>query len=341
MTRRIATWGVLLAGLVVVSLLCPAAGDAQEKVVTLRYSAYHPSASANSKLCDAWCKEVEKRTNGRVKPTYYPGGVLTPPAQTFDSVIKGIADVGFSMASFSKGRFPLNEVLDLPLGYESATQATRLANVFYKKFKAKEFDDVKVMYMGASPLQRFFTKSKPINKVDDIKGLKIRGTGNSSKVIQLLGGAPVGMPITDVYDSLSRGVIEGVITGYEPMKEYRLAEVTGYATEFRDTFVVAGYTVMNKQKWQSIPPEDQKIIEAINEEWIERQAKVWEVEDQAGKDFLVQRGGKIIKLSPEENARWTKAVSPMLDEYVASMKAKGLPGEEALKFCMEELKRIR
>jgi TRAP-type C4-dicarboxylate transport system substrate-binding protein len=314
---------------------------AQQKVVTLRYSAYHPAASANSALCDQWCKEVEKRTSGRVKPTYFPGGILTPPAQTFDSVIKGIADIGFSMASFTKGRFPLTEVADLPLGYESATQATRLVNSFYRKFKPKEFDDVKVLYMGASPLQRFFTKNKPVNKVDDVKGLKIRGTGNSSRIIQLLGGAPVGLPITEVYDSLSRGVIEGVITSYEPMKDYKLAEVIGYATEFQGTATVAGYTVMNKQKWESISLEDQKTIEAINDEWIEKQAKIWEVGDQTGKDLLLQRKGKIIKLSKEEDARWTKTLNPMLEEYVTTMKAKGLPGDEAVKFCMEELKKLQ
>ena len=120
----------------------------------------------------------------------------------------------------------------------------------------------------------------------------------------------MGMPITEVYDSLSRGVIEGVITGYEPMKEYKLAEVVSYATEFRDTFVVGGYTVMNKQKWESISSQDQKTIEAINDEWIEKQAKLWEVQDQAGKDLLLQRKGKIIKFSAEEDARWTKAVFP-------------------------------
>jgi TRAP-type C4-dicarboxylate transport system substrate-binding protein len=335
--KKITVCGVLVLAFVLLVPLCPAS-HAQQKVVALRYSAYHPAASANSTLCDQWCMEVEKRTNGRVKPTYYPGGILTPPAQTFDSVMRGIADIGFSMASFSKGRFPLTEVVDLPVGYASATQATRLVNAFYRKFKPKEFDEVKVLYMGASPLQRFFTKNKPVNKVEDVKALKIRGTGNSSRVIQLLGGAPVGMPITDVYDSLSRGVIEGVITGYEPMKEYRLAEVTGYATEFQGTFIVAGYTVMNKQKWESISPEDQKTIEAINDEWIEKQAKLWEVQDQAGKDLLLQRKGKIIKLSAEEDARWTKAVSPMLEEYVTAMKAKGLPGDEAVKFCQDWLK---
>ena len=80
---------------------------------------------------------VEKRTNGRVKPTYYPGGILTPPAQTFDSVMRGIADIGFSMASFSKGRFPLTEVVDLPVGYASATQATRLVRRILQEIQAE------------------------------------------------------------------------------------------------------------------------------------------------------------------------------------------------------------
>jgi TRAP-type C4-dicarboxylate transport system substrate-binding protein len=333
---KILPWGVLLAGLALMIPLCLAC-YAQQKVITLRYSSFQPAASANSTLCEQWCKEVEKRTNARVKATYYPGGILTPPAQTFDSVIKGIADIGFSMASFTKGRFPLTEVLDLPLGYKSATQATRLANAFYKKFRPKEFDETKVFYMGASPLQILLTRNKPVYGIDDVKGLKIRGTGNSSRIIQLLGGAPVGLPITEVYDALSRGVIEGVITSYEPLKAFRLVDVVNYTTEFRGTSIVAGYTVINKQKWDSIAPGDQTTIEAINEEWIERQAKLWEDLDQEGKDLFLQKKRKIIKLSAEEDARWTKAMRPMLEEYVVAMKAKGLPGDEALKFCADWL----
>jgi TRAP-type transport system periplasmic protein len=311
---------------------------AQQKVISLRYSAYHAATDPNSKIIEEWCREVEKRTSGRVKVTYYPGGILTPPAQTYDSVVRGIADIGFSMCSFSKGRFPLTEVIDLPLGYMSAVQGSRLTNAFYKKFKPKEYEETKVMYLGAPPQQILLMKQKPVSTLEDIKGLKVRATGTSSRLIQLLGGAPVGMPITDVYDSLSKGIIDGTITSYEPVKSYKLSEVVRYVTEWHSTYVSADWTAMNKQKWESISPEDQKTIEAINEEFSEKQAKLWDSQNQVGKDLFLQKGGKIIKLTKEEDARWTKAVSPMLDEYVANMKAKGLPGDEALKFCLDWLK---
>ena len=154
----------------------------------------------------------------------------------------------------------------------------------------------------------------------------------------MLGGAPVGMPITDVYDGISKGVLDGVITSYEPMKAYRLAEVSRYVTEWHATYQNSTWTAMNKQKWESISPEDRKTIEAINDEWVEKQGKLWDAQNQVGKDLFLQRKGTIIKLTKEEDARWTKAVSPMLDEYVSSMKAKGLPGAEALKFCLDWMK---
>ena len=98
------------------------------------------------------------------------------------------------------------------------------------------------------------------------------------------------------------------------------------------------YVVMNKDKWQSIAPEDQKIIEQINQEWIEKEGKLWDqLEDEARKLFL-DKGKKVIQLSSEEDARWTKLLQPVLTKYVESMKAKGLPGQEALDFCIEYLK---
>ena len=126
-------------------------GYGQQKTITLRYSAHHPAGDSNSQLIEQWCKEVEKRTNGRVKVTYYPGAILTPPAQTYDSVIQGIADIGMSMCSFTKGRFPLSEVIDLPLGYTSAYQATKLAVAFYQKFRPKEFDETHGSLHGRYP----------------------------------------------------------------------------------------------------------------------------------------------------------------------------------------------
>jgi len=289
-------------------------------------------------IAEQWCREIEKRTSGRVKITIYPGATLTPPTQTYDSVVKGIADIGLSLASFTKGRFPLTEVIDLPVGYKAASQGNNLVNAFYQKFKPKEFDETKVMYMQTTPPLILFFKKNAVSKLEDLKGLKIRGTGTSVRLIQLLGGAPVGLPIGECYDALARGVVDGANLAFEPLKPYRFAEIVNYGTVYSATHVSAIYVVMNKQKWGSISPEDQKTIEAINHEWIPKQAKLWDEVDKDGKDFYLQKGGKVIQLSPEEDARWTKTLAPMLDEYVAAMKAKGLPGDEARQFCADYLK---
>jgi len=179
---------------------------------------------------------------------------------------------------------------------------------------------------------------KPIRNLEDLKGVKIRSTGTSSKVVEALGGAPVAMPMSDAYDALSRGVAQGIIGPYEPMKGWRLAEVVDNSTEYTSAYVNASYVIMNKAKWNSLPANTQKIIEQLNIETIEKMAKLWDVLDKEGKDLLVQKGGKVHVLSKEENARWAGKLSPILDEYVKNAKGKWLPGDEALKFCQDYLK---
>jgi TRAP-type C4-dicarboxylate transport system substrate-binding protein len=318
-------------------LTCPPI-YAQPKAMTLNFSNFFPPENRISVALDQWCKEVEKRTNGRVKVTLFSGGTLTPPAQTYAGVIKGVADIGFSFPSYTKGRFPLTEVVDLPLGYKSGYVGAKLANEYYKKFKPKEFDDVKVLFLTTSPPHMLFA-NKPVHNLEELKGLKIRCTGTSAPVVQALGGAPVAMPMSDAYDALSKGVVQGIIGPYEPMKGWKLAEVVSNCTEYGEAYVNANYIVMNKDKWNAIPADAQKIIEKINEEWIEKMGKLWDELDKEGKDVLLQKGGKVIVLSKEENSRWAERLRPILDDYVKDMKSKGLPGDAALKFCVDYLKK--
>jgi TRAP-type C4-dicarboxylate transport system substrate-binding protein len=305
--------------------------------VSLKLANFFPPDQKISVAMDQWCKEVEKRTNGRVKVTQFAGGTLTPPTQTYVSVTRGVADIGLSFCSYTMGRFPLFEVIDLPLGYKSGYWATKLANEFYRKFKPKEFDDVKVLFFTTSPPHMLFAK-KPVRNLQDMKGLKIRSTGTSAKVVQALGGAPVAMPMSEAYDALSKGVAQGVICPYEAMRGFRLAEVVENSAEYGSAYVNANYVVMNKDKWNAIPPADQKIIEAINDEWIEKMGKLWDELDKEGKNYFIQKGGKAVVLSKEENGRWSAKLRPILDDYVKAMKAKNLPGDEALKFCQDYLK---
>ncbi|MBI4966370.1 MAG: TRAP transporter substrate-binding protein [Desulfomonile tiedjei] len=331
--------GVVFGCLLVCLVFTMATAVAHAKTVELTYSIFFPATHGHCILATEWAKEVEKRTNGAVKINMFPGGTLTPADQCYDGVVKGISDVGMSVVSYVKGRFPLSEVIDLPLGYRGGSQATKLCNAYFAKFKPKEFDDVKIMYFhGHGP--GIVNTKKPVEKLEDLKGMKLRCTGTSAKVASALGAAPVAMPQTETYDALQKGVVEGVLSPIEVLKGWKFAEVTASTTQnFGSSYSLLFFVAMNKKKWDSLPKDAQETIEKINQEWIEKTAKLWVDLDKEGTEFAIAKGHKIIPLSKEEDARWAKLVQPVLEEYVKNTKAKGLPGDEALKFCQEWLKK--
>lgn len=320
------------------SFLLVGVGSSQVKAVELTYSTFFPAPHIQAVLAVEWAKQVEKRTNGAVKVTVFPGGTLTPATQCYDGVVKGISDIGMAVLSYTPGRFPLMEVIDMPLGYKNGTQATRLINAFYKKFQPKELSDTKVMFLMAHGPGIVNTK-KPVNKLEDLKGMKIRCTGTSSKVVTHLGATPVAMPQTEAYDALQKGVVDGVMSPIETAKGWKFAEVVKYHTmNYGSAYSLGFFVVMNKSKWDALPKDVQANIEKLNQEWIEKSAQAWDQSDKDGLEYTKSKGNQVIYLSKPEEERWVKMVYPILNEYVTAMKAKGLPGEEALKFCQDWLR---
>lgn len=323
----------MCAGVFTLCLLA-ASARAQTK---LNYSVFFPPTHKNAILAVKWAKEIEKRTGGRVQITVFPSGTLTPADKCYDGVVKGISDIGFSVFAYTRGKFPLTEVSDLPLGIKSGQVATRVINDYYKKFKPREFDEVKVMYLHGHGPGILHTK-KPVRKLEDLNGMKIRCTGMAAKIIKVLGGIPVAMPMPDTYDAINRGVVDGSMAPQESLQGWKWGEVVKYTTQnYGASYSTGMFVVMNKKKWESLPPDIQKIIERVNQEWIVKQGRVWDEIDKEGARFTLKSGNKIIPLSKQEDQKWSKAVQPVLDEYVENMKQKGLPGAEVLKFYMETI----
>jgi TRAP-type C4-dicarboxylate transport system substrate-binding protein len=336
--NRIVRFALLLAFMVCL-LMTTSQVNAQEKVVTLKFSNFWPAPHKCSIIAEQWCREVEKRTNGKVKINYYPGGTLTPPTQTYDSIVKGITDIGESLFGYTRGKFPLTEVIDLPLGYRSGIVATRMINEYYKKFKPKELDEVKILFLHAHGPGLLHTSKRPVRQMEDLKGLKVRSHGLSAKIVQALGGAPVGMPMTETYDAISKGVAEGVMCPFEGVQGFKLTDVINYSTEnFGSAYTSGVFVAMNKGKWNSLPRDVQQVMEKVSEEWIDKQGKVWDDFDKEARETILRMKKTIITLSKEEDARWARQVAPIIDEYLAKTKARNLPGDQALKFCQDYLK---
>ena len=230
-------------------LAWPLTAGAAGKPVELNYSLFFPATHGHTLLATEWAREVEKRSDNAVKITIFPGATLTPADQTYDGVVNGIADIGMSVLAYSKGRFPLTEVLDLPLGYASGLQATRLANAYYARFQPKELADVKVMYLMAHGPGILHTK-KPVEKLEDLKGMKIRCTGGSSRIVAALGATPVAMPQNEAYDALQKGVVDGLVSPIETLKGWKFAEVVKYTTRnIGSSYSLGFFVAMNRQKW--------------------------------------------------------------------------------------------
>jgi TRAP-type C4-dicarboxylate transport system substrate-binding protein len=309
--------------------------------IKLNYSIFFPAPHKNTVLATEWAQEIEKRTNGAVKITIFPGGTLTPADKCYDGVVNGLSDIGMSVLGYTRGRFPLSEVIDLPLGYKNGLAATQLINLYYQKFKPKEFDDVKVLYLHAHGPGILHTK-KPVTNLDELKGMKIACHGLSAKVVSALGATPVAMPMPERYDALQKGVAEGGVNPIESLKGWKLAEVIKSTTEnFGSAYSTGFFVVMNKDRWSALPPDIQNTIDQVSQEWILKTGNGWDEIDKEGRAFTLSKENQIVSLSQEEDARWAKLVQPILDDYVSNMKTKNLPGQEVLAYCREELKKLQ
>lgn len=331
-----------LVSLFIITMFAGSAPMAQAAEITLTYSNFFPPSHIQSKLAEAWCKEVEARTNGRVAIQYFPGQTLTKGKVCYDGVVNGISDIGLSVLAYTRGRFPIMEVVDLPLGYESGKMATFVVNEVYQQLHPKELMDTKVMYLHAHGPGLLHTKGKAVRKLEDLKGLKIRSTGTSAKLVKALGGTPVAKPMPECYQLLEKGVVDGSVYPVESNKGWKLGEVVDFSTaSFQAAYTTSFFVVMNKDRWASLPDDIKKTIEEINKEWIAKSAEAWDSSDREGAEFLSKKGVETIKLSDEEGARWSEAVKPLLADYVKKSKSNGLDGQKALNCAQDAVKKFK
>lgn len=308
--------------------------------VTLKYANFFPPTHGQSKLAEAWCKAVEEKTEGRVKIEYYPGGSLLKDKQIYDGLADGIADIGFSVAAYTAGRFPTVSAFDLPFGYPSGIVATKVINEVYNTLKANDFKDTKLMYLHAHGPGFVSTRNKEVKVLEDMKGLRIRSTGMSAEMVKALGGTPVAMGMSDAYESLEKGVVDGSAHPAEAALGWKLGEVTkymirNYSCAYTTTFFVA----MNKDKWAALDPKDQQAIEAINKEWIVKHGQAWDDSDKAGMDaFLKKEGNAVVDQTPQQAERWAAAVAPFIEEFGAGLSKKGVDGPKVISTIRASLK---
>jgi len=287
------------------------------------------------KAIQKWASDVEARSEGSVKIEFYFGGTLTKGSQAYDGVLKGISDMAAAASGWNPGKFPLTRITDIPLGWTSSLQASRVSWDYYKKFKPKEWDNVHLLFLYTDGIGNLHSKA-PINGIGDLKGMRVRGTGSDVPLIKAMGGSPVGMPWGEVYLSLQRGIVDAMISNYASFKAAKLGEVTDYTTEYN--IRSAGFWVaMNKAKWNSLNAQQQKAFTDASEAAVDMVGKALDDAQAGGRQYALDIGDKIITPTDAEKAKFDAALAPARDEWLAEMKSKGLPGQEVLDFVTKAM----
>jgi TRAP-type C4-dicarboxylate transport system substrate-binding protein len=301
-----------------------------KKTFTLQYSVFFPPTHVQAKLATEWAEEIKRRTDGQVRITIFPGGALTKADQCYQGVVDGISDIGMSAFAYTRGRFPLMELLDLPVGYPDGVSATRIANELYTAYQPKELESTKVMYVHAHG-PGILASQKPIKTLADLPGLKIRATGFSAKVVEQLGGSPISMPQGETYEALQKGVVDSTFCPIETLKGWKQGEVIKFITDSSCVgYTTVFFVTMNLRTWQQLPPEIQKIIEQVNAEWIVKHGQAWNEADEAGLAFVKELKHEVISLSADEQTAWRKKIEPLLKDNADKVDKKGLPGTKFL-----------
>ncbi len=310
-----------------------------EEPIKLKVANYFPPTHMCAVLLGQYCDEVNKKLAGKAELTYYPGGTLLTAPKMAAGVASGIADIGFSHCGYSRGRFPVTEIMELPLGLPSSYVGTHIANEFYEKFKPKEWDAYQPLFFCTSSINVIQTLKKPVRTLEDLKGLKLRATGRIADITKALGAVPMPIEIVDLYESLKRGVAEGAYLPMETYKGFKTGELMKYTTEaWALGSAYTFYAAMNKDKWNTLPEDVKKVLLDVGKKYIQEYGVGFNKIDMAGKDFFLGQGGKMVPLSNKEGARWAKEVQPVIADFKKDLMSKGYSESEIdgwLKFVGE------
>jgi TRAP-type C4-dicarboxylate transport system substrate-binding protein len=309
------------------------AGAALAQDVTLRMHQFLPAqANVPKHMLMPWAERVMEESDGRIQIDHYPSMQLGgKPPQLVDQVIDGVADVIWTVAGYTPGRFPQAEVFELPFTMTDAEATSRAYWEFAEKnmFDA-DFEDLKIIAVWVHG-PGLIHSNEPITSVDDLNGVKLRApTRTTNMMFTALGATPIGMPVPAVPEALSKGVIDATVIPWEVTGSLKVPELVENHTEFGDEalYTTAFIFAMNQDKYAALPDDLKAVIDdnsgADLSAWM---GKTMASYDAPEREKAVEMGNNIITLDDGQVAEWKAAAENTVADWVASMDEAGFDGQ--------------
>lgn len=316
----------ITAGLLIAATLTSFAASAASPI-ELKMSHFLPSTHPIQRdFLEPWAKELEERTNGQVKVQIFPAGSsFGHVAKQMDQARAGVVDIAHGLSGIPRGRLPKTSIIDLPFLVQSADAASKTLWKLYPDHLTDEYKGVKVLALHAHNAGLIHTRGKKVTTMEDLNGLRLRAPSLAiSMMLEELGASPVGMPPTQVYENLEKGVIDGTVFPWEAVNGFKLYEPLNYHLDAK-AYTTSFYFVMNERKYRSLPEDVRKVIDEMSgQTLVNKFGDWWNQWDQPGLDAAVKKGNEIASLTDEQRDKWRERLAPVIDKYLASLEQQGV-----------------
>jgi len=286
--------------------------------------ATHP---VNTNMLVPLAEAVLEQTDGRVEIIVHPGNELAAPPDTYDAVVSGVCGMGFVLPAYTPGRFPMTQILEYPFMFTSALQANLTAADMAPMLRQYEYTDTQLLWVGGTDLGHILLES-PITQLSDLRGRKLRSPGPIyNEVIEQLGGVEVSLPVSDLYDAMDRGVVEGTVMAPSALLSFRLMDVTEQIVEM-NMYTTPLIFFANLDLWNRVSAEDQETIMNIVNTFPQRIGEQYDREVEHAMSAAEEAGKDIITLSDADMAAFHALVEPLIAGWIQELEDAGKPGQE-------------
>ncbi len=320
--RKFATTAIMTAFLA--GFICQSSVEA--KSISLNYANFPPAPTFPCVQMENWKSKVETQTQGRVRVNTFPGGTLLGARDMMDGVISGQADIGCLCMAYQPGRFLVTNAVSLPLGIPDSRTGSLVLTDLFKKENPKAFNKVKVLALFTTAPANIMSR-KRVATLPDLSGLDLRASGGAAEILKTWGANQIGMPMSATPEALQKGVIQGLFSSLEVMKDLKFAEECSYVT-MTNTVVYPFAVVMNLDRWNALPEDVKTVMDGLSREqalwtgdYMDNHVK--EAVDWSKETHKVE----FLELDPATSQAWNQTLLPITDKWIKKASAKGVDGK--------------
>jgi TRAP-type C4-dicarboxylate transport system substrate-binding protein len=329
---------VIAAAAVAVLMSSAGTASAQQKI-TLRLADSLPHGHVIHELVGKPFMElVTKATNGEVTFQHFPSEQLGKAKDMAQLTTAGVADIAYVVPSYSSDKYPLTAVSELPGIFQTQCQGSL---AFYKLshnggiLETKEFkpNGLHPLVTIALPAyQILLSNSRQIAKASDLDGLKIRTAGGAMDLMmRAIKGVPVRMAAPEIYESMTRGTLDGVVLSYQSAASYDLGKLLKSGTSGMNFGTAMITYSIGETKWKSLPENVRKVLTEVGEQTTREGCKRFEEGEKAAAAKVQSQGMTVIKFSDADNKEFAAAFAHVADTWAKDTDKRGKPGSEVLK----------